>query len=109
MLWIEKYRPKVFEEIRGQDHVVAHLKNAAASGMVPHLLLTGPPGTGKSVSVECLAHQLYGDRVEENLTIIQTADLFEQGKKYLEGDERYEHLYRRDQSLLSNFKNITRW
>jgi len=109
MLWIEKYRPKVFEEIRGQDPVVAHLKNAAASGMVPHLLLTGPPGTGKSVSVECLAHQLYGDRVEENLTIIQTADLFEQGKKYLEGDERYDHLYRRDQSLLSNFKNITRW
>jgi len=109
MLWIEKYRPKVFEAIRGQDQVVAHLKNAAASGTVPHLLLTGPPGTGKSVSVECLAHQLYGDRVEENLTIIQTADLFEQGKKYLEGDERYDHLYRKDQSLLSNFKTITRW
>jgi len=109
MLWIEKYRPNAFEEILGQDHVVTHLKNAALSGNVPHLLLTGPSGTGKSVSVECLAHQLYGDRVDENLTIIQTSDLFEQGKKYLEGDERYEHLYRRDLSLLSNFKNITRW
>jgi replication factor C small subunit len=109
MLWIEKYRPNGFDEILGQDHVVTHLKNAALSGNVPHLLLTGPPGTGKSVSVECLAHQLYGDRMEENLTIIQTADLFEQGKKYLESDERYAHLYRREQSLLSNFKNITRW
>ncbi|HNJ80699.1 MAG TPA: AAA family ATPase [Methanoregulaceae archaeon] len=109
MLWIEKYRPKSFEEIRGQDHVVSHLKRAARSGDIPHLLLTGPPGTGKSVAVECLAYQLYGDRMAENMTVIQTADLFEQGKKYLEGDERYGHLYQREQSLLSNFKNIVRW
>ncbi|MDD1706414.1 MAG: AAA family ATPase [Methanoregulaceae archaeon] len=109
MLWIEKYRPNVFEEILGQDPVVTHLKNAALSGNIPHLLLTGPAGTGKSVSVECLAHLLFSERTEENLTIIQAADLFEQGKKYLESDERYVHLYRRDQSLLSNFKNITRW
>jgi replication factor C small subunit len=109
MLWIEKYRPTVFEEILGQDHVVTHLKNAALSGNVPHLLLTGPAGTGKSVSVECLARLLYGERMEENLTTIQIADLFEQGKKYLENDERYVHLYRREQSLLTNFKNIIRW
>jgi replication factor C small subunit len=109
MLWIEKYRPTVFDEILGQDHVVTHLKNAALSGNVPHLLLTGPAGTGKSVSVECLARLLYGDRMEENLTTIQIADLFEQGKKYLESDERYVHLYRREQSLLTNFKNIIRW
>ena len=109
MLWIEKYRPGSFEEIVGQEQVTAYLKSAAVSGNVPHLLLTGPAGTGKSAAVSCLAHLLYGERSDENHTVIQTADLFEQGKKYLEDDERYAHIYRRDESLLANFKNITRW
>jgi len=109
MLWIEKYRPDSFEEIIGQEQVTAHLRSAAVSGNVPHLLLTGPAGTGKSAAVSCLARLLYGERSDENHTVIQTADLFEQGKKYLENDERYTHLYRRDESLLANFKNITRW
>ena len=109
MLWIEKYRPGSFEEIIGQEQVTFHLRAAAESGNVPHLLLTGPAGTGKSAAAACLARVLYGDRKDENHTVIQTSDLFEQGRKYLEDDERYAHLYRRDESLLANFKNITRW
>jgi replication factor C small subunit len=106
LLWIEKYRPQSFEEMVGQEHVIARLK--AAAGSVPHLLLSGPSGTGKSVAVECLSRELYGERQNENSTTIVVSDLFEQGKRYLEGDERYAHVYRRDVSLLSNFKNITR-
>jgi replication factor C small subunit len=109
MLWIEKYRPQTFEEITGQEKSVTLLKTFAGTGNLPHLLLTGPHGTGKTVSVECLARALYGDRFLENLTVIQAGDLFEQGKKYLEGDERYVHIYRKDESLLNNFKNIIRW
>jgi replication factor C small subunit len=41
--------------------------------------------------------------------MIQASDLFEQGKKYLERNERYAHLFRREESLLTNFKNIIRW
>lgn len=109
MLWIEKYRPKSFDEILGQEPVISRLRGAARTGSLPHLLITGPAGTGKSAAVECLARELYGDRAGENTTTIQASDLFEQGKKYLEGNERYAHIYRREESLLSNFKNITRW
>jgi replication factor C small subunit len=109
MLWIEKYRPVSFGEILGQEQVISRLRSAARTGSLPHLLITGPAGTGKSVAVECLAVELFGERFGENTTTIQTSDLFEQGKRYLEGNERYAHIYRREESLLTNFKNITRW
>ncbi|MBP1928063.1 replication factor C small subunit [Methanolinea mesophila] len=109
MLWIEKYRPGSFGEIIGQEKAVDLLGTFAATGNLPHLLITGPHGTGKTAGVECLARALYGDRYPENLTVIQAGDLFEQGKKYLEENERYAHIYRKDQSLLNNFKNIIRW
>jgi len=108
MLWIEKYRPRTFNEIIGQEKVVERLSQAAASRAVPHLILAGPPGTGKSVSVECLARALYQDHADENLTVIPTSDLFSLGRKFLEAEERYAHLYRADESVLSNFKRITR-
>jgi len=72
------------------------------------MILAGPPGTGKSASVECLANALYGDYAGENLTVIPTSDLFSQGRKFLEREERYAHLYRPEESVLSNFKRITR-
>ena len=31
------------------------------------------------------------------------------GKKYLEADDRYSHIYRKDESLINNFKHIIRW
>ena len=109
MLWIEKYRPSGFNEIVGQDQVVRKLSSFAISGTVPHLILTGPHGTGKSAAIECFAHALYRENWEMNTSVFQTADLFLQGKSYLEQEERYTHLYQKNQSLISNFKYIVKW
>ena len=106
MLWTERYRPSRLEEICGQDPVIERLTSFAASGTVPHLMLSGPHGTGKSVAIECFAKKLYGENWEMNSSVFQTADLFSQGKKILEEDERYAHLYQKSQSLIVNFKYI---
>ena len=106
MLWTERYRPSRLEEICGQDPVIERLTSFAASGTVPHLMLSGPHGTGKSVAIECFAKKLYGENWEMNTSVFQTADLFSQGKKMLEEDERYAHLYQKSQSLIVNFKYI---
>jgi replication-associated recombination protein RarA len=45
--WVEKYRPKNLQTIAHQKEVVATLQNAVETGNLPHLLLYGPPGSGK--------------------------------------------------------------
>ncbi|MEI6841413.1 MAG: AAA family ATPase [Methanomicrobiales archaeon] len=109
MLWIEKYRPAVFEEIIGHERVVEHLRSFTSRGSLPHLLISGPHGTGKSAAVECVARKLYGENWVGNCTMMHASDLFLLGKKYLEDDERYAHIYRKDESLINNFKHIIRW
>lgn len=109
MLWIEKYRPASFGEILGQEPVIQRLFSFAKSGSVPHLIFSGPHGTGKSTAVNCLARELFHDNGELNTTIIPVADLFSQGKAFLEQDDRYAHIYQKNQSLISNFKYILKW
>jgi replication factor C small subunit len=109
MFWIEKYRPVDMNGIVGQDRITRHLSSFAESKTSPHLILSGPHGTGKSVAVECFARELYGETWELNTSVFQTADLFLQGKALLEQDERYSHLYQKNQSLINNFKYIIKW
>jgi replication factor C small subunit len=109
LLWIEKYRPVRFGDILGQEHVVRQLRSFSGSRIVPHLLVAGPGGSGKSSAVECLSRELYPDSWEENMTVIDAGTLFSAGKAYLEQDERYAHIYRKGESLISNFKYIVKW
>ena len=109
MLWTEQFRPVTLDEILGQDQVMHHLSRFAASKTVPHLILTGPHGTGKSVAIECFAKALYGEDWEQNTSVFPTADVFLQGKAFLEQDERFAHLYQKSQSLIANFKYVIKW
>ena len=62
LMWVEKYRPKKLDEIVGLTHVVesiqVFLKNPKT---MPHLLLAGIPGTGKTTVALCIARELFGD------------------------------------------------
>ncbi len=51
-----KWRPKLWEEVVGQDHIVQTLKNAIAADRVGHAyLFSGPRGTGKTTTARLLA------------------------------------------------------
>ena len=51
-----KYRPQVFAEFIGQEHIVQTLTNAIASGMISHAyLFSGPRGSGKTTLARLLA------------------------------------------------------
>ena len=109
MLWSEVYRPKGCEDIIGQGAVIRYIVSFAESGSVPHMLISGPHGTGKTVAVECLAKGLYAENWEANVSTFSAADLLGRGRSALEADERFSHIYRKDQSLIVNFKYIVKW
>ena len=51
-----KYRPKEWDEVMGQDHIVTTLKNAIAADRVAHAyLFAGSRGTGKTTLARLLA------------------------------------------------------
>jgi replication factor C subunit 2/4 len=56
--FIEKYRPLVLSEVTGNEIGIEQLKTIAKTGNLPHLLITGPPGTGKTTSIMCLAREM---------------------------------------------------
>ena len=54
-----KYRPQVFADVVGQDHIVRTLQNAVAQGKVSHAyLFCGPRGTGKTTMARLLSKAL---------------------------------------------------
>lgn len=54
-----KYRPQLFDEVVGQDHVTTTLAREIAEGKVAHAyLFAGPRGTGKTTSARLLAKAL---------------------------------------------------
>ncbi len=66
VLWTEKYRPESFNGIIGQQKVITRLKKYVGKGNLPHLILVGPSGVGKTSSIITLSKEIYQDNWRGN-------------------------------------------
>jgi replication factor C small subunit len=73
--WVEKYRPKDFEDIVSQNVAINNLKDFIKSGNMPHMIFTGPAGTGKTSAALIIAKKLLkGDRYYRDLLELNASD-----------------------------------
>jgi len=73
-IWIEKWRPKNFEDIIGQEAIVRRVKAMVEQKSIPHLLFTGPAGSGKTSLSLVIAKQLYENSWRENFLELNASD-----------------------------------
>ena len=57
-LWVEKYRPDTLEGYVGNEHILEKVKIYIENEDVPHLLLYGVAGTGKTTLAKIITNQI---------------------------------------------------
>ncbi|MFW9827080.1 MAG: replication factor C small subunit [Candidatus Thorarchaeota archaeon] len=73
--WVEKYRPQTFEEIVSQSIAINNLKKFVKSTDIPHLILTGPAGTGKTSTALIIARHFFKEEeLDTNLLELNASD-----------------------------------
>ncbi len=60
-IWVEKYRPQKIEECILPENTKKMFQDFLSKGEIPNMLLSGPPGIGKTTVAKCLCNQLGAD------------------------------------------------
>jgi replication factor C subunit 2/4 len=72
--WVEKYRPTDIKDVVGNEETLSRLQIIAEEGNLPNIIITGPPGTGKTTSILCLARALLGDTFSKAVLELNASD-----------------------------------
>lgn len=72
--WVEKYRPVEIKDIVGNEETVSRLQTISKEGNMPNIIITGPPGTGKTTSILCLARALLGSNYKDAVYELNASD-----------------------------------
>jgi replication factor C small subunit len=74
-MWIEKYRPRTLDEVVNQRESIGGIRALLKiPTTMPHLLFSGPPGTGKSTVALCIARQLMGENFRRLVLELNASD-----------------------------------
>ncbi len=67
--WVEKYRPSSLNDIQGQGWIVTALQNFAKKKKIPHLVFSGPAGTGKTSCAVAFVNDILGKDFSTDLIL----------------------------------------
>ena len=71
---IEKYRPICIDDILMDNFIKIKIQKIINQKIIPNLIITGEPGTGKTSTILCLANQIFGNKLNENILELNASD-----------------------------------
>ena len=73
-IWTEKYRPREFPDVLGQEEIVKRISSFVKQQNMPHILFSGPAGTGKTSLAIIMAKKLFGESWRDNFLELNASD-----------------------------------
>lgn len=73
-LWVEKHRPQNLDSYIGNEHLTNKVKVYLDNGDIPHLLLFGKAGTGKTTLAKMLMNSIDCDNLYINASDVRRVD-----------------------------------
>ncbi|KAH8069478.1 hypothetical protein JL721_5781 [Aureococcus anophagefferens] len=61
-------------DVVGNEETISKLRAVVAGGNMPNIILSGPPGTGKTTSMLCLAREMLGANYKEAVLEMNASD-----------------------------------
>lgn len=75
IMWVEKYRPSKLSDIVDQEEIIGSLESLLKNtSEMPHLLFSGSAGVGKTSTALCIARQILGDYLNDNVLELNASD-----------------------------------
>lgn len=68
-MWVEKYRPKTIDQCVLPDRIKTLAKDLVAKGEIPHMMLHGGPGMGKTTLAYAIANEIGSDVMYINASL----------------------------------------
>jgi len=72
--WVEKYRPTALDDLVAHQEIISTIRNFIDKNALPHMLLHGPPGTGKTSTIVACANQMYGSSIRQMVLSLDASD-----------------------------------
>jgi replication factor C subunit 3/5 len=65
MLWVDKHRPNTLDKMDFHFEQANQLRSMVQAGDFPHIMMYGPPGSGKKTRVMAMLRETFGNGVEK--------------------------------------------
>merc|ERR1712176_1279109 len=72
--WVEKYRPSSLDQLVAHEDIIRTIERMMHKRQLPHMLLHGPAGTGKTSTIMALAKTMYKEKFKSMTLELNASD-----------------------------------